>query len=64
MGTIILIILLAAGVGAVFGLFSGEKGGVATGAIGGAYMAGSCLFQLVMIGLMVVAGIWVLSLIF
>ena len=64
MGTIIMIIVAAAVIGGIFGIFSGEKDGAATGAIGGAYVAGSCLFQLLITGLVIMAAIWVFSLVF
>lgn len=66
MKTIILIILVVAAIGAIFGFFSGEKKGedAAAGAVGGAVLAGGCLFQLFIYGLIFAAAIWVVSLVF
>ena len=65
MGTIIVIILVVAGIGGIIGLLSGGSGeDAAAGAMGGAIFAGSCLFELVMTALVFLAGLWVLSLIF
>lgn len=66
MKTIFLIILVIAAVGAVIGFFSGNKKGedAAAGAVGGAVLAGGCLIQLFIYGAMIVAAIWVVSLVF
>ena len=71
MGTILLVIL---GIGAVFGVIAflaSNKGDpkeraveAAGAAAGGAMMAGGCVFQLIIAGLMALAGLWLLGKIF
>lgn len=65
MGTIIIILLVAAGIGGLIGLLTGgTKEDVAGAALGGAMYAGSCLFQLAGLAIAVMLGLWVLSWIF
>lgn len=65
METIITIIIIAALIGGAIGFFSSGKGeDAAAGAMGGAMFAGSCLFQLLIYGIVIFLAIWVFSLVF
>ena len=66
MGTILTIIVVVALIGGAIGFFSsgGKTQDAAAGAVGGAMMAGGCIFQLLIAGAMALAGLWLLSLIF
>lgn len=66
MGTVLTIIAVVAIIGALIGFFSdgGKSEDAAAGAAAGAMVAGGCLFQLFMYGLMALAGLWIIKLIF
>ena len=65
MGTVLSIIAIAAVIGWLIGIFgSGKTEDAASGALTGAVMAGGCLFQLFIYGLMALAGLWLVKLIF
>lgn len=71
MGTIVIIIIVVAALFGIGAFIFSDKGSpkdratdAAGAAAGGAFFAGSCLFQLVIMALMALAGLWVLRLIF
>lgn len=66
MGTIIMIILGIAAIGAVIGFLSsgGKAEDAAAGAVVGAVGATGCIFQLILAAIPVLIGLWLLSLIF
>lgn len=71
MGIIIGIIVIAALIFGIVSLVSSNEGDpkdraaeAAGAAAGGAMMAGSCLLQLIIMGLMALVGLWILGLIF
>lgn len=71
MKTVLIIIAVVAVVFGVGAYVSSEKGDpkeraadAAGAAAGGAIFAGSCLFQLAILGVMALVGLWVLGLIF
>lgn len=64
---IIIVMLGATLAGALFGLLGGGKGkkeNALGGAAAGAFMAGSCLFELISIGAVVLLAIWVFKKVF
>lgn len=64
MGTIILIILCMAVIGAAIGFFSsGKAEDAAAGAAAGAIWSTGCIVQLIIIAIPVLLGLWFLSLI-
>lgn len=66
MGTVLTIIAVVAVIGALIGFLGGggKSEDAAAGAAAGAIMAGGCLFQLFIYGLMALAGLWIIKLIF
>ena len=66
METIFWILVFAAIVGAMIAYFSGNqsKNDAAEGAVAGAMFAGSCLFQLLIYGIVIVAALWLFKKVF
>lgn len=64
MGTILTIVIIFAVIGAIIGLFSGEKGGMSRGALIGAAGSIGCMVRLMIIAIPVLIGIWLLGLVF
>jgi hypothetical protein len=61
MTTILIVLGVAAVLGAIFAKMSGES--ATGGAAAGAWMAGSCVLQLAIMGVMALAGLYILKLI-
>jgi hypothetical protein len=66
MGTVLTIIAVVAVIGALIGFFGsgGKSEDAAAGAAVGAMWAGGCMFQLLIYGLMALAGLWIVKVIF
>jgi uncharacterized membrane protein len=66
MGTVITIIFVVAIIGALIGYFGsgGKKEGAVVGAATGALFAGNLLVQLLILGLGVFAGLWLVGKVF
>lgn len=66
METIFWILVSAAAIGAFIAYFSGNKSkeDAAEGAVAGAMFAGSCLFQLLIYGIVIVAALWLFRKVF
>lgn len=69
MSTILWILVIAAVIGGIIGIISGDNPGEVKenalgGAMAGAWMAGGCLVNLLIYGLVVAVGIWLFTLIF
>jgi hypothetical protein len=66
METIFWILVSAAAIGAFITYFGGNKSkeDAAEGAVAGAMFAGSCLFQLLIYGIVIVAALWLFRKVF
>ena len=66
METVLTIIAVVAIIGALIGYFSsgGKSDEAAAGAAAGAMMAGGCMVQLFIFGLMALAGLWLIKVVF
>lgn len=66
MGTVLAIIAVVAVIGALIGFLGsgGKTEDAAAGAATGAMMASGCIFQLLLYGLMALAGLWLIKVIF